>query len=238
MGIYSKSYDLLLGPLSQVTAPLGGLMIPLLGRLRYDATRYRRAFTTAIMPANLCLIPFSAMMIVAPEKLVLVLLGSQWNMAAEVVTWFGPALAIQLFLSSAGWVLISQERGRDYAKVGAFSSACFLLSFALALPWGIAAVAAAYVACCAFFVMPAVFWFTGRQGPVRFSDFLSQLLLTVWCCAVVTGALVLWSKVEMPASIYIASGLIGGYCLLPVALGLLPQGRRGIRDTLSALGVI
>jgi len=226
LGVYAKAYDLLLGPLSQVSAPLHNLMQPLLGRLRDDPARYRAAYLKVMVPANLAMLPIAAIMFVMPAQVVQVLLGPGWQAASGVVMWLGLAVAVQLVGSSTGFVLLSQHRSRDYARLGIASSILTVLSFCIGLPLGIEAVVMCYVFTNMLLIQPMLYYVIGRQGPLGTAAFYQPLHLTLLCAGVMLPALLAvtmgtaaWPALAQLAVAACVAGLSIGGVLLSTSNG-------------------
>lgn len=192
LGVYSKAYDLLLAPISQVSAPLNSMMQPLLARLRADPARYRTTYQKVMVPANLCMVPIAAIMIVMPSTVVSTIFGPGWEKANDVVMWLGISVATQIASGSTGFVLISQQRSRDYAAQGLVNSGLTILGFIVSLPYGIEALAATYSITGLLLRLPYAFWNTGSKGPLSATDLWLTLKLPAWAMAwIVPGLLLL-----------------------------------------------
>jgi polysaccharide transporter, PST family len=85
LGYYSRAYNLMLVPLSQVIYPLGQVMTPLLARLQDEPRRYAAVYRSAIGKVLLVCIPIVTVIIACSDWLVLLLLGPRWLPAAPVL---------------------------------------------------------------------------------------------------------------------------------------------------------
>ncbi len=165
LGLYSKAYDLLMAPLSQVSGALGQVFQPLLGRLRDDSQRYSILVTHALTGSLLILLPVGILMIFQSTKVTQVLLGATWLSAAPVVGWFGLAMCLQLCGSILMWSLITRQRGRDLSRTTLVNTVVNIVGFVLSVPHGIAAVAATYTLLGAFVRIPfAMYVCTGDSS--------------------------------------------------------------------------
>ncbi|MBM4231366.1 MAG: hypothetical protein FJ184_11560, partial [Gammaproteobacteria bacterium] len=108
LGLYSKAYDLLMAPLSQIATPLGQALQPLLGRLRDDPHRFHILLTHAVTGSLLILLPAGTLMSRQSVEVTRVLLGDPWLSAAPVVGWFGFLICFHLCGSVLTWSLISR----------------------------------------------------------------------------------------------------------------------------------
>lgn len=235
LGIYTKAYDLLLAPLAQLNGPLNNLMTPLLGRLRNQPERYRAAYLRVIMPANLVMLPVGAFMFVMPEAITATLLGEGWMQASPVIMWLGLAVATQMVGTSTGWLLLSQQRSADFARIGVGNSVLIMLSFVAGLKWGIEGVAAAYALAHVGIVQPWTYMRIGKKGPVKFADFYIPLRLALWCAGVVLPGLLgvkLLVGGQAPLVQFLAGGVASCLLMIP-ALLLVEEGRMFLRNNLT-----
>jgi PST family polysaccharide transporter len=154
LGLYSKAYDLLMAPLSQIATPLGQALQPILGRLRDDPQRYRILLTHAVTGSLLILLPVGTLMAGQSVGVTRVLLGEPWMSAAPVVGWFGFLVCFHLCGSVLTWSLISRHRGGDLSRTTLVNAILNLVGFAVSVPYGIAAVAATYTLLGAFVRTP------------------------------------------------------------------------------------
>lgn len=234
LGVYSKAYDMLLGPLSQVTQPLYGLMLPLLARLRDDSSRYHNAYIKIMGLANLVVLPVAGTMITVPDALVLTLFGPGWEQANTLMAWFGLTLAFQLASSSTGTVLISQQRSRDLAVQGVVNSFITVTGFVCALPFGIEMMAAVYALSGLCLRLPFVFWQTGRKGPITARDLWKSLVIPMWAFVWVLVVMYLLREllVGYPASAQVGLMVLIGVAALISSLLSTGSGRLIIKDIL------
>lgn len=205
LGYYDRAYKLLLFPLTQIQAPLGRVMLPVLSRLQNEPERYRKAYIECVTLMMLAIQPGLVFLIVFAEDVFLILFGPEWLPAVPIFRWLGVAGLQQAMSATAGWLYISQGRSGDYFRIGAVTSAITLISFLVGLPWGALGVAIAYTASGYLIRGPISLWYVGRRGPIRLRD----LLLGVYPHAIATGA---------------SAGMLWGFSLVmasPHALSLL-----------------
>jgi PST family polysaccharide transporter len=176
LGLYDRAYRLLLFPLSQVLAPLGRVMLPLLARLQSDPERYRKAYTECISLLMMATQPGLVFVVIFADEVFLILLGPHWAPAVPIFRWLGVAGLFQVVTSTTGWLFISQGRGGDFFKVGLFNSIVAVGSFVVGISWGPLGVAASYTVACYTVLMPAALWSSGRRGPVCVHDFVLTAL--------------------------------------------------------------
>jgi len=92
LGQYSRGYLLVFQPLGYyLSQALTSVLFSSLSRIQQDLARLRKAFLSVLELGAVVLFPVCAGMAVAAPQLVLVMLGSQWTLAAGLVPWFALA---------------------------------------------------------------------------------------------------------------------------------------------------
>lgn len=173
LGPYDRAYKLMLDPVTQALIPLGRVLTPVLARLRDETGAYRERYLETVTVLMTLTQPGLLLTLVFPEATIRILLGPQWDSAVPIFQWLGLTMLHQIFTSTFGWLFISQGRGRDFAVLGAYSSAVALASFVVGLPAGPVGVAAAYAIADYVVRVPFTLWITGRSGPITTLDLLS-----------------------------------------------------------------
>lgn len=170
LGLYDRAYRLLLFPLTQLHGPIGQVLVPLLARIQAEPGKYRSTYTEAVSLIMIATQPGILFAIVCAPELFDLLFGSQWIPAAPIFQWLGVAALHQVMTSTAGWLFLSQGRGSDFFKLGAYSAVATVASFAIGLPWGAVGVAASYTVVNYVVLLPLAWVNAGRRGPISCED--------------------------------------------------------------------
>jgi PST family polysaccharide transporter len=227
VGLYDRSYKLMMFPVMNVTAPLSRVMLPVLSRLRDEPERYRRAFLSGAWGVMLLTAPGACAAAATSERLISLLLGPSWTEAGPIFFWLSLAAIFQPLASATGWLFISSGRGRALVRWGVFSSSTTIASFAAGIPWGATGVAAAYVICSGL-RLPLLFRWSTRETPVEFRDLFRALLPPA------VSVLALFTLVSGPAQglstpVLLACVVPTGYLITLTVTALLPEGRAFLR---------
>lgn len=229
LGLFDRSFALVLRPLASITSPISKVAVPLLSRAHGDDARYRNAFVTLALSLLLLATPGLVAASVLSRDVVLFLMGAHW---IGVVPMFSAISVAAMFVPISGssyWIFASQDRAGEQVRVALISSGAIIGSMLVALPWGATGISIAY-AVVAPFVHGIYAWQAGRTGPVRRRDFVRMSL------PVIAGALCGWLLVALFATLSVrehwlrlAGGLVAAY--LGMAIGILPfgEGRRMLR---------
>lgn len=141
LGLYDRSYKLMMLPLQTINGPLGRLMLPVLSRLMDEPERYRRAFVMAVRALMLVAVPGIAVAAATSDRLMIFLLGEPWAAAGPIFFWLGLASLVQPVANATGWLFISSGRGAEMLRWGIFSTATTLIAIAAGLSGGARGVA-------------------------------------------------------------------------------------------------
>ena len=232
LGLYSKASQLLGLPTDQINEPLATVSIPALSRLADAPERYRQAYLRIMEKVIMLTMPAITLMLATSDWVVRIVLGTQWGYTAKIFVFMGIAGLFQPVVATGGWLLVSQGRVRDMLRWSLINAPISVLSIVAGLPWGVVGVAASWSFGRVLIANPLLYWFVGRSGPVRTSDFYRLL-------APFTGAS-MFSLVMCLAFrkfVFIGNPVVGcAVCAiiiaitLPLVLLLMPAGRKALAD--------
>lgn len=171
LGVYSRAYQMLLMPMAQINAPLAAVAVPTLSRLADSPDRYRAAYLKILEKIVMVTMPLVALMIATSDWMVLLLLGPKWTETGKIFMLLGIAALIQPVTKTAWWLFSTQGRTRELFHWGLIGGAIAVSSILAGLPWGATGVAASYAVADLCIATPLLFWYVGRRGPIRASDF-------------------------------------------------------------------
>lgn len=237
LGLYSKAAQLLSLPTDQINEPLATVSISALSRLRDSPERYRQAYLRIMQKVIMVTMPAITLMLATSDWLVRIVLGTQWGYTARIFIFMGVAGLFQPVASTGGWLLVSQGRVRDMLRWSLINAPISILSIIAGLPWGVVGVAASWSLGRILFANPLLFWFVGRHGPVRMSDFYRLLAPFTTASLFALLACLLFRKfvsVPNPLLGFVACGIITGITSL-LALALMPTGRKALADIKNSM---
>jgi PST family polysaccharide transporter len=226
LGLYDRAYRLLLFPLSQLHAPIGRVMIPMLSRSLSDPERYRRTYMECVSLLLLATQPAILFATLYSEDVFKVLLGDRWLESAPIFAWLGVAGLHQVMTSTIGWLYISQGRGGGFFQIGLFGAVTTVASFVAGMPWGPVGVAAAYAISDYLIRLPVIWACAGSRGPITRRDLYAMAaphaLSTVAAAAVLIA---LKPFVETPNALICACLVAVSYAAYLAFLVLFPEKR-------------
>lgn len=144
LGLYDRSYRLMMFPLQNINAPLGRVVLPVLARLRDEPERYRRCYLLILRGLTLATIPAIAVAVATSDRLIPFLLGPRWSAASPIFFWLSLAAFLQPVGNSTGWLFMSSGRPGAMMRWAAFQMLMMVPAFVIGVQWGPVGVAAAY----------------------------------------------------------------------------------------------
>lgn len=240
LGIFNKAGQLLAIPSEQVDEPLASVALPALSRVADSFERYRRAYLRMLDKVMLLTMPAISLAIVCSDWVVLIVLGSQWTGTARILAFLGIAALFQPVVNSAGWLFLTQGRGRHMLQWSLINAPFSITGILIGLPWGPTGVAASYSLTRLLLINPLLLWFVGRTGPVRTSDFYRHLAPFVLAALISLVTCLGFRWLFHPKS-----PLLGIVCSAAITAGttlsvlwLIPAGRAALLDVKYSLQLL
>lgn len=154
LGLYSKAYQLLMMPITNLRNPITNVAMPSLSRLQHEPEQYRDYYLKLVSLLAFVSMPMVAFMFVASDQLILLFLGDQWTEVSVIFQVLAVAAFFQPVGSTTGLVLITTGRSRKYLVIGCLAGLVNCLSFIIGLKWGAIGVATAYTVGGYLFMIP------------------------------------------------------------------------------------
>jgi PST family polysaccharide transporter len=176
LGLYDRAYKLVTQPLSQMTAPISRIALPLLSRLTTEPSHYRSAFIYMVQLILLASMPLMICNIFMSNELTELLLGKQWNGVAAVFGWISVGGLAAPIYSSAFWLFTSQNRTDQQMRYAVVTSAISVMSFAVGIHWNAIGVAAVSSITFDIIQTPLIVWAATRKGPVSLREIAGVMI--------------------------------------------------------------
>jgi len=236
LGYYTVGYRVLLVVLEIATGTLSAVTMPTFSRLQHHRADTLRAFYAAVRLSQAVALPaFLGLAALAPS-IVAVLFGPGWAPSGDVMR----ALAVVGLVQSSTYfdrgVLLAAGRQALELRITLLATVGNLVAFAVALPWGIVAVAVAFA------LRNLLFW------PIRIAAlrrvlgvdpaaYLTQWLRPLAAAALMGGVLLavqerLGPQLAAPAPLALC--VLGGALLYVASLRVLAPGV--LRELLALIG--
>lgn len=157
LGNYSRAYQLMMLPTTQITWVLTRVMLPALGAVKSDAERLRAAYLRSASLIAYITMPFALAISVMANDIVLVLFGKAWAPAGGALTYLALASVFQGVGSTFSWLFQVQNRTTAFWWWTLITGAGAIASFIVGVQFGITGVAKAYAVVNVLFLPPAFY---------------------------------------------------------------------------------
>ncbi len=225
LGYYSRAYTLLLLPLGLINNPVSSAIIPVLSRMQNEPERWRRAYLDALIAVTIISSGLAAILVVVAKPLVLLLLGSGWEKAGDVLQVLAVSMFAATVCNATGWIYISLAQTKRMMIWSLMSAPVFILAFALGVRNGAYGVALYYSASMLILYVPCVIYAI-RKTPLSAGDiFVSTLpLMLSGGGSVVISNYVLALGIDQGIGLLgkvVIGGMITGIVFMILAMGVL-----------------
>ena len=170
LGLYDRSYRLVVQPLGQLVAPIGRVAVPLLARLVTRPEVYARTYLDLFRALALLTTPLMLVCIVNADAVIAVLFGPRWAAAAPVFGWVCVGGLTSAVYGSIAWLFISQARTHEMMRMNLVVMVISFVSFFIGSRWGVAGIAAAGAIGFVLIATPLNFRAVTRVGPIAGRD--------------------------------------------------------------------
>lgn len=190
LGFYSVAYRILTVMTQVLVNTTNQVALPAFSRLQEDPERFRQAFYTATRLTSVLAFPaFLGVVVLAPE-IVVICFGRQWLPAApvmQILAVVGVFRSVTYFKSSI-FMALGKPEWRLY--LGLLSAALNIMGFAIAVRWGITAVAIAYLVR-AMVVFPITQGVVSKLIKTSLITYLRQFVAPLSCSLIMIGTILL-----------------------------------------------
>lgn len=221
LGVYSKAYQLLMFPISNLRDPLNKVVMPSLSSLQHEPARYRSYYVKYLSVLAFITMPLVVFMFVCSANIINLVLGPQWINASELFKILAVTALIQPVVSTQGAVVLSTGQSRRYFWWGTSYAFVIVLSFILGLPWGAKGIATSYAIANYILIYPSLYY-CFRGTPIKIIDFflaiyrpmLAALIMGLGCyylnnyLAQFGGNLILALNIAVSAGLYLIALVI------------------------------
>jgi len=142
LGLYDRSYKLMMLPVQNLNAPVTRLLMPMLSRMINEPERYRSTFLFSVWTIMLALAPGVAIATALSNRLMPFLLGENWSAAGPIFFWLGLAGLVQPVANMTGVLFLTTGETARMMRWGVFSALVTIIGFFVGLQWGAIGVAA------------------------------------------------------------------------------------------------
>lgn len=231
LGLYDRSYRLVVQPLGQLVAPIGRVAVPLLARLVARPEVYARTYLDLFRALALLTTPLMLVCIVNADAVIAVLFGPRWAAAAPVFGWVCVGGLTSAVYGSIAWLFISQARTHEMMRMNLVVMVISFVSFFIGSRWGVAGIAAAGALGFVLLSTPLNFRAVTRVGPISARDVAFAAVPIVIQSAIVGLLLVMQRGLGWTGPVQLLAALGVAYVTFALTAVLVP-GQRKLIDHL------
>lgn len=235
LGLYDRSYRLVVQPVGQLLSPFARVALPLMSRFDQSPEKYRRSYLSVLCILNFLTVPLMLVCITYGQLIVELLLGDRWSAAGPIFSWISVGGVASATNSSAAWLFISQARTAEYRKVSIQCAIVNLMCFTAGALVSIEMVAALGAIGFVLVSAPLTLYRASRLGPVGMRDILIACIPFTIAGAVTIPLLLLLPYIELSAPATLLSGLCLSYGIFSVVGALIPFHRGLALDVLHQI---
>jgi PST family polysaccharide transporter len=214
LGYYNRAYNLMLLPVTQLTAALNRVMFPALAAIQQDLPRVRRGYLRSLRIVNALTIPFLVGLASVAPAMVPFLWGSGWTSTVPLLQILCIAGVPQCMGVSVGWIYQSQGRTTTMFHMSVLGTLAMLLALAVGLHWGVQGVAWG-VLVKSWLMLPLTLHVAGRVIGLKARSVLRQGTTTLLSAAVMAAAV--WFTPEVLSAARDAAWLVPVQVLVGVS---------------------
>ena len=146
LGIYTRTYNIMLIPVIQISLTLGKVMFPSLSKYQDDPEQAKGLYLKVIRGIAFFTFPTMIGLLVIADSFVIVLIGQRWIDMIPVLRILCIVGLLQSVVSTTGWIYNSQGRTDLLLKWGICTTCIGIISFLIGIKFGsIIAVAYCYL---------------------------------------------------------------------------------------------
>ena len=135
VGYFSRAYQLMVLPLTQIVAPLTKVALPILSQVADDPKRYARIVGRAQLLGLYLTAPLFLLCFSLSGPLIRIALGPQWTSSAPIFGVLALGGAFRAMSQLAYWLFLSSGRTRTQMKFNAASYPVLVALMVAGLPW-------------------------------------------------------------------------------------------------------
>lgn len=223
LGLYDRSYSLVVQPLNELLLPITRVAVPLLSRLTEDPPLFRRTYLTMLKLSLTLTMPPMIACVVFADQVILLLLGEKWEAAAPIFRWICVGGVVTPMFTTTGWVYTAQGRTDKLLNYSIVTALISVAAFGIGVTWGVIGVAILSAMAFIFVQTPIMVWGCTRVGGFSVRDIAGAVTPLLLAGAATAGLLLTLSP--MVLGWRVVPTMLLSYAAFGTVVLLLPGGR-------------
>ena len=199
LGLYSRAYNLMMLPITQVSRVVSGVMMPSLSIIQSDKERVKLIYLKMTRIIGFITFPLMGILFITAFPAVSLLFGEKWIERTPLLKFFAVIGAMQSLGSLSGTIYLSQGKTMLQFKVNLFVSFVNIIAFIIGVQISVLAVAQAYLIANLINVVPS-YYFMGKIIDLSLKEILDNIKSHIFISIlmVVIGLLTLNLLISLP----------------------------------------
>lgn len=198
LGYYSRAYQLLMAPLSQLLAPLTRVAVPVMSRTGQDVRLFNSRLLSAQSIAGVPMAILYAFCFGAASPIVLLLLGAQWEPTIPIFQALCVGGVFRALNQATYWTFLATSSTRSLFNSYLVTQPLIVVSMLGGLPWGAIGVAWGHSLGYAFMWIVSAIW-CSRTTILDLQALLKQAAIALFYFVVPIG-LIAWISTQLSSS--------------------------------------
>lgn len=174
LGLYSRAYNLMMLPITQVSRVISTVMMPSLSLIQDDKKRIKTIYLKISRVIAFVTFPMMGILFATAKPLVTFAFGENWMGIVFLLKVFSFIGALQSIITLSGNIFISQGKTKLQFQLKIFTSIVVITAFLISVQFGINAVAIAYLGSFLINLFPNLF-FMGKLIDLNINDIFKNL---------------------------------------------------------------
>lgn len=175
LGLYSRAYQLINIPTTQLNHAIGGVAFSALSRLQDDHARYKKYFLKGYAITIALTAPITLFSAAFAEDIIRVAMGPRWEAAAIIFRLLTPTVLFFGLVNPLAWFLMSSGLQQRSLRIALTLTPICVGSYFVGLPYGPNGVAAAFSIALSLWLLPHMLWCI-KDTAISLAD----LLRAIW----------------------------------------------------------
>jgi O-antigen/teichoic acid export membrane protein len=195
LGIYSRAYNLMLLPITQVINVIRTVMIPALSTVQEDKPRVKKIYLDVVQTIALITFPMMIGLIVTAEPFILGIFGAKWKEVIPVIQILASIGVLQTLGNPTGWIYISQGKTKWMFWWGIGASGSIITAIIIGVLFGsIISVSIAYLIINFLLVYPQL-TIPGKLINMKFQDVYKKVIGILICSVLMAVIIFLTNQI-------------------------------------------
>ncbi len=176
LGIYSRAYNLMLLPITQIIGLISNVMFPALASIQDDKERVKRIYLRTIQVVAFITFPMMIGLIAVGDNFIIAIFGSKWAEVIPIIRILAFVGVTQTLANPVGWIYTSQGKTNWMFWWGIFGSGSIIIAIVIGVMLGsIYSVAVAYLIVNILLVYPVIA-ISGKLIDLKFKELVGNIM--------------------------------------------------------------